>query len=181
MVKQLNEQTHCGWCGAAVTHPSEWMSVCSGCGFKNYLSSKPCSDLLIVKGDKVAALKRAMDPDKGKYNFPGGFMDLTDASMEDCAYRELEEELGVPRSQVASLEYFDSAMNDYVWMDTIVPCACFIYICKLKDYTFDVDTEESHSVRWIGVDDLPDVDFAWDIDRNMVTKYFKEKHGRRNN
>lgn len=54
---------------------------------------------------------RGVEPDYGKLDLPGGFIDPLE-SAEQAVKRELEEELGL---QVSGLEYLVSAPNEYVF------------------------------------------------------------------
>lgn len=48
---------------------------------------------------QVLLIKRKLDPFAGQWAFPGGFVRM-DESLEDAAYRELQEETGVARDAV---------------------------------------------------------------------------------
>ena len=48
----------------------------------------------VANGIEVLLIKRACDPFKGHWAFPGGFVDM-DESLEDAAARELSEETGL--------------------------------------------------------------------------------------
>lgn len=172
MLRKLNEQKFCGWCGSIVDYLGKWNNTCRGCGYKNYINPKPCTSIFIVKGDNVAMVEQAMEPAKGKYNMPGGFVDISDESIEAGALRELKEELGIRENVVKNLEYFGSGVSVYPWNDSEICCLAAYYICELNNYLFKIDLSENSRIRWVGAGDLPDIDFAWDIDKVMLTKYF---------
>ena len=44
---------------------------------------------------RVILLRRGFDPGRGRWTFPGGFVDLGE-SVESAACRETDEELGIP-------------------------------------------------------------------------------------
>ncbi len=60
---------------------------------------------------KLMLVTRGVEPDYGKLDLPGGFVDPLE-SAEQAVKRELEEELGL---QVTGLEYLVSAPNEYVF------------------------------------------------------------------
>lgn len=176
-MKKLNEQMFCGWCGSEVTYKSEWMSECPSCGYKNYINPKPCTRVIITSGNKVLMLQRTLEPGKGKFDLPGGFMDMPDSSIEDTVYREVEEEIGLTKNDISVPVYIGSLVQKYAWQDSEVRCAAFFFICRLLAQADNivVDQTESSRVRWIGSNDLKDVDFAFGVDEKMLTNYFKEK------
>jgi len=103
---------------------------------------------------KVLLIRRALDPFKGDWALPGGFVQM-DENLDQAVQRELEEETGAsgfyfeqletfgqvdrdPRERVISVAYFALAPADHV---------------KLK-----ADTDASDAA-WFSIDDLPDLGF----------------------
>jgi NADH pyrophosphatase NudC (nudix superfamily) len=179
MPRKLNEQKFCGWCGAKVDYKSDWMSECPNCGYKHYDNPRTCCNLVISKGDDVLLLQRSIEPNKGKFDLPGGFMDINDDSIEAATYRELKEELGLDKNKVSTIQYLGSGTETYLWQDSELPLACFYFSCTLNVDADEVvvDQKENSQLRWISQDDLNNTELAWPLDKKMLTKYFKEKNG----
>lgn len=72
---------------------------CRNCKFIFWQNSKPTASALIVdlsngQPDKLLLAKRAIEPHKGMWDIPGGFLELGE-HPEDGLKREILEELGV--------------------------------------------------------------------------------------
>ena len=61
---------------------------------KPFKSPKVAVDPLIVKGNKIILLRRAIDPFKGMLDFPGGMVEYGE-TVEHAVVREAEEETGL--------------------------------------------------------------------------------------
>ena len=68
--------------------------VCSECGFVHFLGPKLVAGCLVIDGDKVLLLRRGIEPEIGKWTFPGGYVDLGE-TPEQAAIRETIEEVGI--------------------------------------------------------------------------------------
>lgn len=68
--------------------------VCEDCEFVFYLDPKLVVCSIVEVDEKVILLKRAIDPQKGKWVMPGGFVDRGE-EIRKAALREAEEECGV--------------------------------------------------------------------------------------
>lgn len=67
-------------------------SVCTRCGFVAYVNPKIVAGSVVVAGDgRILLCKRAIEPRKGFWTLPAGFME-TRESVEDAARREAREE-----------------------------------------------------------------------------------------
>jgi 8-oxo-dGTP diphosphatase len=60
---------------------------------------------------KVLLIQRGIDPYKGYWAFPGGFMNM-DETTEQCAIRELEEETGLRVSDVHQIGAYSKVDRD---------------------------------------------------------------------
>src|SRR5215210_452806 len=89
----LAEARFCPRCAqpAEVAYPRS--ITCPSCGYGAYYNPKPVAAAIPItpQGD-IVLLRRAFDPGKDLWTFPGGFVDLGE-SVEDAAHRETQEEL----------------------------------------------------------------------------------------
>lgn len=103
----------CPKCGSSVLKPHSDLSLsCENCGFHFYVNSAAAVAALVVNEEgKLLLTTRAVEPDFGKLDLPGGFIDPGE-SAEEAVKRELLEELGM---KVKSVEYVTSAPNEYIF------------------------------------------------------------------
>lgn len=82
-----------------------------------YVNSASAVAALIFSSEgKLLVTRRAIDPDKGKLDLPGGFVDPGE-SAEMALRRELMEELGI---SVKEMRYLTSASNEYLFAGVTV-------------------------------------------------------------
>ena len=60
---------------------------------------------------KVLLIQRGIDPYKGSWAFPGGFMNM-DETTEQCAIRELEEETGLKVTTIHQIGAYSKVDRD---------------------------------------------------------------------
>ena len=66
--------------------------TCEQCYLTIYNGPKLAVGAVIISGDNYLMTQRGIEPDKGSYDFPGGFVDYGE-STEQAIVRELQEEL----------------------------------------------------------------------------------------
>src|SRR5262249_23934724 len=71
--------------------PRPW---CDACGFVAYLDPKVAACTVSILDGGIVLAKRATPPQRGKWVFPGGFVDRGE-SVEDTAIRETLEEVNL--------------------------------------------------------------------------------------
>ncbi len=89
----------CPECGAALVEKQLKESdpprlVCSQCSFVFYLDPKLAACTISMLGGGIVLLRRAVEPQKGKWVFPGGFVDRGE-TVHGAAVRETLEEVGL--------------------------------------------------------------------------------------
>jgi 8-oxo-dGTP diphosphatase len=90
----LHAWRHCPRCAGAVEARAGSV-VCTSCGFVAYANSAPTASALVEDDrGRVLLARRAVEPYKGKWDIPGGFLEEGEHPL-DGLRRELREEAGV--------------------------------------------------------------------------------------
>jgi ADP-ribose pyrophosphatase YjhB (NUDIX family) len=89
----------CALCGAemqikTVLPDRKKYKVCRSCGFVFFPGPKLVAGCLVVDRQRVLLLRRGIEPQIGKWTFPGGYVDLGE-SPAAAALRETQEEVGM--------------------------------------------------------------------------------------
>jgi len=90
---------HCRQCGTTVEHripddgDTKLRAVCPACHTIHYINPLNVVGTIPVWGDKVLLCKRNIEPRKGRWTLPAGFMELGETTAEGAA-RETVEEAG---------------------------------------------------------------------------------------
>jgi len=90
---------HCRQCGTAVQHrmpddgDTKVRAVCPACHTIHYINPLNVVGTIPVWDDQVLLCKRNIEPRKGKWTLPAGFMELGETTAEGAA-RETVEEAG---------------------------------------------------------------------------------------
>jgi ADP-ribose pyrophosphatase YjhB (NUDIX family) len=96
----LNGWRTCPRCGERLTGDERCMS-CDACGSRYYAHSAPAGSAIVIDdAGRVLLARRAHEPDAGKWDTPGGFLEEGEHPCE-AIRRELLEETGLdvePRS-----------------------------------------------------------------------------------
>ncbi|MBS0643597.1 MAG: NUDIX hydrolase [Acetobacteraceae bacterium] len=66
-------------------------AVCNDCGFVAYENPKVVAGAVVVAGDRVLMCRRAIEPRRGFWTLPAGYMELGE-TLEEAAAREAHEE-----------------------------------------------------------------------------------------
>jgi ADP-ribose pyrophosphatase YjhB (NUDIX family) len=101
---------------------------CSNCKWHFWNNTKACMALVFIKDGQALFARRGREPFKGKYDFPGGFVDFGETVIE-ASIREAKEELGViikPQDMHLVTVY----ANGYLYKDTHVYCADLVYVVR---------------------------------------------------
>jgi len=103
---------------------------------------------------KVLLIERGLEPFKGMWAFPGGFLDM-DESAEEGAKRELQEETNLEGVFIEQLYTFSSVDRDP--RGRVITIAYFALI-KLADYQVKAG-DDAKKAQWFSISDLPKLAF----------------------
>ncbi len=103
---------------------------------------------------KVLLIQRALEPFKGRWALPGGFVRV-DETLDDAARRELEEETGLRNVFLEQLYSFGNVDRDP--RERVVSVAYYALV-KLSDHRARTATDAANA-RWFPVSKIPKLAF----------------------
>lgn len=108
------------------------------------------------EGLKVLLVERGIEPFKGKWAFPGGFLRI-DESAEQGALRELREETGLTGAYIKQFHTFSEPDRDP--RERVITIAYYALV-KLQDVKGGDDAARA---QWWAMDDVPSLAFDHDM------------------
>lgn len=103
---------------------------------------------------RALLIERAMDPFRGHWALPGGFVHV-DETVDDAARRELEEETGVVRVYLEQLYTFGDLDRDP--RERVVAVAYFALV-KLSEHVVRA-ASDARTAEWFDIAELPPLAF----------------------
>jgi ADP-ribose pyrophosphatase YjhB (NUDIX family) len=104
--------------------------------------------IIFTYEDKILFTERNVDPDKGKLDLPGGFIDPNETA-EEAACREISEELGLTITS-SDLTYITTSPNNYLYKNVPYRTMDIFYECQLKSDVISINAaDEIKSLIWI--------------------------------
>lgn len=143
---------------------------------KNYCYKYPhpavTSDCVIFGFDglaiKVLLIQRGIEPYKGKWAFPGGFMQI-DETAEECAKRELEEETGLKATSVEQFHTFSDVNRDP--RERVITVAHYALV-RLEEVK---GGDDARSTQWFAMNEIPSLAFDHDRILRIAVNRLKER------
>jgi len=112
---KYNEAKYCIRCGNLLTEKiieKKVRKYCERCGYVHYINPLPIVAIIVRDNEKILIVKRGIEPEKGKWVLPGGFIDF-DETSEEAALRELEEETNLKAEKVRLIKVVSSVSPMY--------------------------------------------------------------------
>jgi len=144
-------------------------ATCPNCGRSWYRNSAPAVGAVIVEDGKALLTVRAREPEKGRLDLPGGFLEVGEHPV-DGLVREVREELGV------EVEVFEPPI--LLATHTYGPDGQYVLAIGFRARIAGGEpnpTDDVAEIRWISPEELDSADFAWEHDRKMVRAALAEE------
>ncbi len=137
---------------------------CPLCGRSWYRNSSPAVGAAIVEGDRVLVTVRGIEPEKGRMDLPGGFVEVGE-HPRDALAREAQEELGVEveveeRPMLLAIHTYGAGGE---------------YVLAIGFRARIISGEPSPAddvagIRWVSEEEIDALDFAWEHDRRIARR-----------
>ena len=158
----------CPACGADLDQPDgEGGAHCPNCDRKWYRNMAPTAGVAILRDDRVLVTVRAMEPERGRFDVPGGFLRVGEDPVAGLR-REVREELGWD-IEVDEGDLLQAVPHAYGSEDEWVLAMGFVARAPEGE---PVPADDVAEVRWVTGSELDELDFAWTHDRDLIRKAF---------
>lgn len=149
---------YCPQCKNPLNQKEERLVECESCNFVFYFNPALTNGGILVnnKGE-ILLVKRKIDPKKGYWDVPGGFVDFRE-TIEDSMKREVKEELGI---DLSNIEYFMSTPDLYEYKGFTYNTLCFFFITNIEGEVF-TPADDITEARFFTPDMIPFEKIAFD-------------------
>ena len=175
----MKQYAFCPVCGGRLDRenqaiPAQSMLMCTSCTFEFWQNSKPAVGALVIRTinerPSVLLTRRGIEPHKGTWDSPGGFLSNGE-HPEDGLARELREELG---AAIARPRLLTVAIDQYP-RDDVAEEARFVltlfYRCDLQGDAPLVPADDVAEAAWFPLHDPPpSIGFAGTVHALLVLK-----------
>jgi len=131
--------------------------TCPACSYIHFADPKVAATVLLTYGDQVLLVRRAVDPQRGLWSLPGGYVNFGEDPL-DAARRECREEVAI---ELGDLELLDVAFGGSVIVIT--------YVTTLAAPVTPVPADDADLADWFTPDGLPPL--AFDVTQRAVDKW----------
>lgn len=148
-------RVYCIRCGVRLRRGRERgqvVSQCRACGWIDWFNPAPTASVLILRGNHVLLVRRAVAPARGAWDVPGGFVERGETA-EAAAKREAREELGVDVHVDGIVGTFP---DTYTFGGERQPSLNMYFMARLRRQNAAVrPADDVSGFRWFALNRLP--------------------------
>lgn len=166
----LQDWQYCPRCGATVQGDKQRVE-CPECGFVAYANPAPTATTVIEDADgRVLLGRRAIEPDKDKWDLPGGFVDEGEHPL-DALRRELMEEA---RLEIEPEEFLGVWMDRYGGDAPGVSTLNLYWTARITAGSPDPHDDVAE-LRWFTPAEIPWGDLAFRVNEKVLRAWLARK------
>lgn len=159
---------YCSGCGAKLCQmipegEDRLRDVCEQCGTIHYQNPKVIVGCLPVAGDKVLMCRRAIEPRRGYWTIPAGFMENGETMLAGALRETQEEALACVR-------------DEHLYRMFDIPHINQVYVFYRADLDGDYGVGvESLETRLFSEDEIPWNELAFPIVTDVLSEFFSDR------
>ena len=158
----------CSCCGGTMEQgipddDDHMRAICTKCGFIHYLNPKMVVGCIPQWGDQILMCKRNIEPGKGKWTLPAGYLENSE-TMEAGAARETLEETRAMVNITGPYRLFNIPHVNQIYM---------IFRAELLSKEFGPTSESTH-VQLFRKEEIPWDDIAFSVIHKTLEDFFSD-------
>ena len=131
---------------------------CKACSFTFFQNVATAVAAILGYDGKILLIKRGEEPEKGKLDFPGGFVDPKETAEEGLK-REIKEELNI---NLGELKYLGSYPNLYTYKGVLYHTCDLFFYSNIDVFPTELDRTEITELVLINPTEIPDDKIAFE-------------------
>jgi 8-oxo-dGTP diphosphatase len=136
--------------------------VCSGCGWIYYKNPLPAVACLVSREESgILLIKRAVEPYKGAWCIPGGFIEI-DENIREAGIRELKEETGLEGMP-------GDLIGAYIQKSRMYGAVLIVGIAFTAEKGDPTPGDDAEEARFFAPKDMPDIPL--ESHRNLIRDF----------
>jgi NAD+ diphosphatase len=157
--KRVSAFAHCPKCTSSLIEFDEHKKYsCPACGWQFYQNTAAATAAILHWKDTIILTRRNKNPQKGKLDLVGGFVDIGE-SAEQALIREAREEIS---AEIKNITYFGSYSNPTYIYKTVTYSACdMIFTATVERLPTTFDPEEIADIVVMKPRDINPSDLAF--------------------
>lgn len=167
----MNDLKFCPKCGKeSLMWDEDKKMSCKNCDFVLYHNCAAAVAVVVIFGEEILLTKRNQEPEKGKLDLVGGFVDPKEKAETACV-REIYEELKF-KIKEDKLKILSTFPNVYRYRGIDYNTLDIFFECKVEEkFDVDLDINEVSEIVWIKKSDLNLADIAFESQRVFFKEY----------
>ena len=166
--RTMEHKTHCPYCGERLTQrfvEGRLRLFCSRCSRPIYENPIPAACLMVINNpSQLLLVQRSVEPQKGLWCLPGGFIELGE-DAEEGALRELAEETGLDGT-------IDTLLGVRTTKSTLYHSVLVICFLVRRYNGCLIPGDDAAKVEWFEYGQLPTI--AFDSHRFFIDQFFNK-------
>ncbi len=168
----MNTLSFCPRCGnSSLTFVNDKNLFCTDCEFTLYHNIAGAVAVIIRYKNEILFTRRNRNPQRGKLDLTGGFVDAYETAERACQ-REIKEELNLD-IDISKLQYISSLPNQYPYKNIVYHTIDLFYEYKLEEKPlFELEKEELQEVVWVPIDKINFEELAFTSQKVFFRKLY---------